>query len=132
MTPTDPQIILDAYTACTGREASFLHYEFSIGKFTMMGFTAADMTLVCEHIKRENRKHGRDFQISLKLSRLLSDTEWFSDFLAEARAKQRNHIPNPTPKEKVLQSFRPTLSEPMPGDTALSAGECLKRFKAAI
>jgi len=100
---TNLEPILTAYSEATGRAASIVHYEYAIGKFAAMGFTAEDMATVCKFLVRENKRRQFQFQYSLKLSPLLNDPEKFSDLLQEARARIR---PAPTPAQKVLAQFR--------------------------
>lgn len=118
--------VLDAYVRLTGREAKVGIYEFSLYDFVRAGFTAEDMIVVVTFLLRENKRNH--FQYSLKLGHLINDHMRFNDLLQEAKAKERNRNPAPTPKEKVLSQFRPVVGENLTATGALSVGEIMKKI----
>lgn len=73
-----------------------------------MSITPDDVRCVVEHLKRFNkRSDGAKFRINCY--KVMGDLECFASTLAEARGAERNHRPAPTEREKVLESFRPTV-----------------------
>lgn len=72
------------------------------------GITPDDIRCTVEYLMRFNkRSDGAKFRINA--FKVLSDLEHFASVLAEARGSERNRRPAPTEREKVLESFRPTV-----------------------
>ncbi len=118
--------LIHQYTHLTGREARVNVYEFALFDFFRAGFTCDEFVMVVTFLMRENKRNK--FQYSLKLGHLLNDHSRFMDFLGEAKAKDRNKVLPPTPRESVLQDFRRTSPEPT--GAFLSAAEVISRLKA--
>lgn len=123
---TDIEQVLDCYVRLTGREAKLSVYEFSLFDYIRSGFTVEDMTTVIQFIIKENKRNS--FQYSLKLGHLLNDQMRFSDLLQEAKARLRNQKQPLSPKEKVLQQLRPTVSKTETGTIAVSVKDVLKKI----
>lgn len=117
--------ILSEYTRLTGRKAPVTIYDSILFPFVRAGFGADDMRLVVEFILRENTKNH--FKYGLKLGTLIGDLVRFNDLLEEAKAKERNRRPAPTPKEKVLSQFRPVVGESLTATGAMSVKEVLRK-----
>lgn len=114
LTGTDPRIL--RYLLCERQ-----WYEFA-----RSGFTIEDLELVLKRINAENRNNGREYQRSLKLSRVIGDPARFAEDLAEAvREKQRRTTNTITPREQAvgeLRGFAPCRS----GNPLRSVGEIMK------
>lgn len=98
------------YAHLTGREARVRAYEYALFSFFQAGFTCDEFVLVLNFVLRENKKNN--FKYSIMLGNLIRDHGRFMDLLGEAKAKDRNHVKPPTPKELVLESFRGVAPEP--------------------
>jgi hypothetical protein len=62
------------------------------------------------HVISYNKTH-KHAPMKIQVHKLIGDLEVFASILAEARAKQRNAIPKPTPKEVILHTFRGVTPE---------------------
>lgn len=116
--------IVAQYVKLTGREARVQIYEHSLYDFLRAGFSSMDFVCVVTFLLRENKRNS--YQYSLKLGNLLNDHQRFMDLLGEARAKMRNVIKPATPKESVLESWRPTAGERVNGANVHKISEFLK------
>lgn len=123
---TELQPILAAYLKTTGRQCNYMVHEYALFAYHQAGYTAEDMTLVCQFLVRENRRNS--YQYSLHLTKLIGDLARFDDILNDARAKERNRPKPPTPKEQVLAQFRPAIEQTLTGTTALTVKEVLRRI----
>jgi len=120
------QPILAEYTRLTGREAPVGLYDHSLFEYVRAGFTADDMRIVVQFIMNENKRNH--FQYSLRLGVLLRDLERFNDLLQEAKVKERNRRPKPTPKEKALSQLRPIIGENLTATGASSVQDIIKKI----
>jgi hypothetical protein len=73
--------------------------EYAWSLWLANGWTEADLRLVVAHLKRSYK----DFWLKMvKFSRLIEDRASFEEWLAEARASQRNQRSAPTQKAAVM------------------------------
>lgn len=126
MTTMQPEAeeIVAQYIRLTGREARVAIYEHSLFDFIRAGFSSTDFVCVVTFLLRENKRNK--FQYSLKLGHLINDHQRFMDLLGEAKAKERNRIKPATPKEAVLQAWRPTCGERVNGASVRRISDILK------
>lgn len=78
-------------------------------RFLNAGFTKADMLLVVRHLKRKVHEGTRNIG-ALRFSNLVERLDSFEEERGMALAEQRNTKPPMTPKERVLQQARPTVT----------------------
>ncbi len=112
--PQADELILQ-YVHLTGREARVTIYEHMLFDFFRAGFTCEEFVLVVSFLVRENKRNK--FQYSLKLGNLINDHARFMDLLGECKARERNRVSPPRPKECVLHQFR--------GITPEKPGNCI-------
>lgn len=117
--------ILGVYIQATGRQCNYMVHEYALFAYKQAGFTAEDMSMVCNFLVRENNRNN--YKYSLHLTKLIGDLARFDDILCEARAVFRNRKPPPTPRQQVQQQFSPVVGEPTQTGTAMSVQEILKR-----
>ena len=87
------------------RATERLFYEFND-----MGFTDSDLRCVLNYLLRFNRNNdGAKFRINAV--KIVGDLENFASLLGEARAIERNRKPSSTPRDNVLQAFRPGIPD---------------------
>lgn len=68
--------------------------------------TADDVRCVVQYLQRLNKTS--DFKFQIQFHRVM-ELERFHSLLGEARAKERNRRPAPTPKEQVQQQYAQVL-----------------------
>lgn len=104
--PESAKVIHSAFFEESGAEPNYRVHERAYHDFISTGYTVADLRLVMQHIKSENKKMN-GAKHSLRLDRLLDfDYRRFDSLLTEAKAIRRNRIPKPTEKEKTLTAWR--------------------------
>ncbi len=73
-----------------------------------MDITPDDLRCVLEYMQRYNRENAGGAQFRINVQKVLGDLETFASTLGEARAKERNRRPAPTPRDQVMaQRERP-------------------------
>lgn len=105
MTQDTPEQLHSIFCKETGREACFPIWQRAYLDYLSKGYTCADLSLVLRYIKRENnRMNGAAF--SLRQDKLF-DFEYmhFDALLNEARAKDRNRRPAPSPKSQIIAAY---------------------------
>ncbi len=70
-----------------------------------MEFTPDDLLSVLKHVLAYNKTHTHA-PMKVQVHKLIGDLEVFASILADARARERNRIPKPTPRETVMHEFR--------------------------
>lgn len=109
----DAKLIHAAFTEESGAEPNYRVHERAYHDFIATGYTVADLRLVMQHLKSENKKMN-GAKHSLRLDRLLDfDYRRFDSLLNCAKAQHRNRIKPPTPREAVLHAFRGVAPEPV-------------------
>lgn len=96
--------------------------EYAWSQFIKVGYTVADLEDCLLWIKRGIQR-GVRHEPALGFRRLIGDLMIFEDELAAARAENRNAKPAPSPKERVLEQARPTVSSVPVRDAAKPAGQ---------
>lgn len=90
----------------SGYSPKYEIYEQSWHDYVRKGFTESDLRCVLLFLKRENRRLHGTCAYSLRLGKFLDfQYHHFSDILSEARAKERNHRPRPTARDRVLSLY---------------------------
>lgn len=109
--------------------------EFALCAFLDAGFTKDDLVFLIRHLKRQIAA-GKRYPGCLRFSSLLGDLGKFDEELGMARAESRK--PVPTPRDKVVQAFRPVVVEQTTNNTqsvgAVSekAMQILREIKASL
>ena len=98
------------WCAVTGQELNARATERLFYELWKMDFTVDDLQTVLKYMLTYNRKHPA-CPMKIQVHKCLGDLSVFASVLAEAKAIERNRIKSPTPKQQVLQSFRPTVEE---------------------
>jgi len=119
MTPIES--IHKVYCDATGQQIRLAYdRERFWAVFIADGFTAEDVALVCRYlvkaIKAGDRNPG-----SIRFRNLIERPDLFEEELALAKAAQRNFKPEPTNRDRVIQAFRPVVSEAPTPDAAKPA-----------
>lgn len=113
----------------TGQDVRDLPIQFSERhwyEFLKLGCTKEDLKLVVDWMLMQNKSGRVVYQ--LLPSKVVGDLERFCEIRAELRAKQRNRRPAPTPKEQILQSFRPEIEQMGKGNVR-TIGDVFKTIK---
>lgn len=95
----------------TNQELNYRATERLFWELHNNDFTEEDLTVVLKHVLAYNRTHP-NAQMKVQLHKICGDVAVFGSICAEARAKQRNAIPQPTPRQEVLHAFRGITPEP--------------------
>lgn len=119
-----------AYELSTGLQlplntAFAREYQWSL--WLGAGFTESDLRLVCAHLRREYPRYAVKM---MRFSRLVGDLESFSEWLAEARAMQKNTPPPRTTRQAVLAAVHRHEPTPATQDCAQRIGDVIERNKA--
>lgn len=123
-----PASIHAVFCSATGTTPNLMIHERAYADFIAHGFTGDDLRCVLDYLRRENKRmNGAKF--SMRLDRLL-DFEYrhFDSILCEARARERNQKQPLTPREKVLQQLRPTVSNTETGTVAITIKDVLRKI----
>lgn len=104
--------------------------EIAWARFLSAGFTAADVLLVVTHLQRKIREGERRIG-ALRFSNLIEPLERFEEELSLAKAEQRNAKPAPTPRERVIQVFRPAVASENTQSTARPVGDYIAALREA-
>jgi hypothetical protein len=99
----------------TGQELNLRATERLFYELWKLEFTPDDLACVLKYMLAFNRKHP-ECPMKVQAHKVMGDPETFASVLAEARAKERNRPRPATPKEAVLQSFRPVANAEMQGN----------------
>ena len=103
----------EAYCACTGLQLPLntaWHREYQWSLWLKNGWTEHDLRLVVQHLRRSYKEHWLKMA---KFSRLICDHASFEEWLAEARATQRNA---PRPASNKIIVLREAGREPAATD----------------
>jgi hypothetical protein len=98
--------------------------------FIHVGFTIKDLEDVILWIKR-GILSGIRHEAAINFRRLVGDLGVFEDELQTCRAELRNAKPHVTPKEQVVQQFRPTVVSAPAKSDAKHVGELIAELKRA-
>lgn len=101
--------------------------EYTWACWLAQGFTEADLRLVVRHLRREYPKYAVKM---LRFSRLIGDVSGFAEWLAEARAMQRNARPPETQRTSVLKAVG--REEPGPQNTVVTPKEIMDKLVAEM
>ena len=114
------------FCALTGTEPRLKVWERAWFDFVQAGYTQDDLRCTLLWLNRENRRN--DFKRSTSIMKLIGNgLEQFDDYLATARAIERNHKPV-TAKQKVVQEFRRFQESEVPA-AARQIGQIIQQFK---
>jgi hypothetical protein len=98
------------------------------GQWASHGWGVEDLRTVIGHLQQQIAK-GKRYHGALRWSRLIQQADVFEEELILANAERRNAKPHVTPKEQVVQQFRPTVvSAPVKSD-AKHVGELIAELK---
>lgn len=132
MSTTDILLLHKEFCQETGMELRLGLGEYSRERawheFHKAGFTAEDLRLVIRHLKKKIKDKERN-PGALKFSNLIERPEAFEEELGLAKAEQRNAKPAPTPKERVVQAFRPAAAPAAPSQTAKPIAEYIEALR---
>jgi hypothetical protein len=95
----------------TGQEVNYRATERIWFELANLDFTEGDLLSVLKHVLQYNKTHG-NCPMKVQVHKLCGDVEVFGSICAEAKARERNKVAKPTPRESVLQSFRGITPEP--------------------
>lgn len=99
----------DCYMACTGQVVSLTFHRQDCWRiFICQKWTADDLKLVVAYIKREFKEFAPKM---LRFSRLIECPSDFEEYLAIARATQRNQKPPPCARSQALAAIGRTEPE---------------------
>lgn len=112
----------------TGQELHFKATERIFWEMAKLDFTADDLLIVLKDVLQYNRTHS-NFPMKIQIHKLCSDLEIFASMLASAKAKNRNKLVKPTPKESILESWRPTAGERVSGANVHRISEIFNKMK---
>lgn len=115
-----------AYEQCTGIQLPLngaFKREYEWGAWMAHGWTEADLRLVIAYLRRhfssDWQSGRRDYFFKMvRFSRLISDHEYFEEWLALARAEARNVRLAPTERQRVLEATG--RQEPSAKDAAIA------------
>lgn len=109
---------LEPLRACwnklTGQDLNARATERLFFEYLKMDFTESDLQCVLRACLAYNRKH-QTCPMKIQVHKIIGDLEIFASMLGEARAKERNQVKAATPKEQVLQAFRPVVNPELSG-----------------
>lgn len=104
------------WAAVTGQQVHPRLTERLFFEAWRMEITPDDLRCVLEYMLRYNRENVGGAQFRINVQKILGDLETFASTLAEARAKERNRRPAPTPREQV-QALRERPVDPEQAST---------------
>ena len=132
MTPSEQiKELHEAYVAATGLE---IRYNMDVERVWFAwwkeGWSVDDLRLTIHYVRKLYEKEQRIVTASLRLRKLIGDTLWFAEHLAEARAVARvkSVAMNPGKAEVMRATNRPAEPEHPPGRTI---GEVLEAMRKA-
>ena len=118
-------ILHETWNLTAGQELHYRATERIFYEADKLGFTPDDLKLVLQHVLSYNKTH-KHAPMKVQVHKLLGDLEIFASILAEAKAKERNRVKPPTPKESILESWRPTNGERVSGANCHRLSDFLK------
>lgn len=102
-----------AWNMATGQELPLVlcdyAREFGYHQFIQAGFGEREIVEVVRYLKRKI-KEGSRLEGALRWSNCIGNITRFAEDLAMAKAEIRNTKPPMTPKERVIQQARPTVT----------------------
>ena len=104
------QSLHSCWCQTTGQPLHFKATERLFYEMAKLDFVSDDLLCVLKFVLSYNKTH-QNAQMKVQVHKLCGDLETFASILGEARAKERNKIPKPTPKEIVLEQFRRVTPE---------------------
>ncbi len=110
------KLLHSCWCTTTGQELHFQASQRLFYEVAKLEFTPDDLLCVLKHVLAYNTTHTHA-PMKVQVHKLLGDLEVFASILADARARERNRVSPPTPKESVLNQFR--------GITPEKPGNCL-------
>ena len=126
--PTQIQKLHSLYNGLTRFNLSMRYdRERSWYEFIRAGFTAEDLRLVITHLKAGIRRKERHSGC-LKFSNLIEPLNFFEEERELARNSKALTKPAPNDKEKVIQLFRPVVTEPVPKTPVKSTGSIIPKL----
>ena len=116
------------YNGLTGFNLSMRYdRERAWYEYLKAGFTTNDLQLVILHlkagIKRKERHSG-----CLKFSNLCEHLPFFEEELELAKNSKLLTKPPPSEKQKVIQLFRPVVTEPVPKTPVKTSGSIIPKL----
>lgn len=99
------------WNTTTGQQLNLRATERIFYEVSKMDFTPDDLLCMLKHVLAYNKSHS-SAPMKVQVHKLLGDLETFASILADARARERNKPPKPTPREIVLSDFRRVTPEP--------------------
>lgn len=100
------------------------------GVWLSQGWGVPELQLVVRAIRRGIANRRRNIG-ALRFSRLIQDHANFSEEVCMAQAEERNRKRPPTPKERVVSQFRPTVVEGGCQNTARPVSEWIQQLREA-
>ena len=113
------------WCACTGQEINLRATERIWYELWRCDFSVDDLRLVVEYMKRFNRTHP-DCQMKIQVHKVCGDLEAFASIVGECKARERNKVKPATPKEQVLNAWRPICGERVNGANVHRLSDFLK------
>jgi len=110
MSGDELQDLHDTYVRITGLDVKFSIHYWTWENFSKF-FTKEDLVLVLNWIKRKNKQAEHKYRRSLAITKLIGDEEKFDELRAQAAAEERNRRKPLTPKQRVMEQWRPTVVE---------------------
>lgn len=95
----------------TGQQVNYRATERIFFELANLDFTADDLLSVLKHVLHYNKTHAA-CPMKVQVHKLC-EPETFASICAEAKARERNKIAKPTPREAVLHAFRGVATEPV-------------------
>lgn len=114
-----------AWCAATKQELNFRATERIFYDLWKLDITPEDVTCVVEFVLHWNKQHP-DCPRKINLYSLCSDPSRFAADLAEAKPWKRNRVKPPTPREEILEAWRPTNGERVKPENAHKLSEFLR------
>lgn len=114
-----------AWCTGTGQDLHLRATERVFFELFQMDFTPEDVSLVVKHVLRFNKAHP-DCPMRLAFHKICGDLEYFSSLLAESKAQERNRVKPPTPREEIMEAWRPTNGERVKPENAHKLSEFLR------
>lgn len=123
---TNIALLHAAWCRYANQDLNLMATERIFYELSRAGFTDVDIGIVVNGMKRHNSHSDAKYRIHCH--RVCGDLEFFASLLADFSAQERNRIKAPTPKEKVLEQLRPTVSKTETGTIAVSVKDVLKKI----
>lgn len=125
----------DLYCSLSGRdELLSIEKVFCWRKFQEQGWTLADLRLALNHVKAQIRS-GKKWDTALRFSKVVIDTEGFSETLAEAKALARVPKVAPSLRTALICTGRAENQQQVPVKVktpadVMAGAKAFKQFKA--